>query len=45
MFSSFRDLPFLRSISNTFGPFRDDLTSRSCASNHAAKVSLGIIIG
>ena len=27
----------LRSISNTFGPFGDDLTSRSCSSNHAVK--------
>ena len=35
----------LRSISNTFGPFGDDLTSRSCSSNHAVKVSLNIIIG
>lgn len=35
----------LRSISNTFGPFGDDLTSRSCSSNHAVKISVNIIIG
>ena len=35
----------LRSISITFGPFEDDLTSRSCSSNHAVKISVSIIIG
>ena len=29
----------------TFGPFEDDLTSRSCSSNHAVKISVNIIIG
>ena len=33
------------SISITFGPFEDDLTSRSCSSNHAVKISVNIIIG
>ena len=28
-----------------FGPFGNDLTSRSCSSNHAVKISVNIIIG
>ena len=35
----------LRIISNIFGPFGNDLTSRSCSSNHAVKISVNIIIG
>ena len=49
------DFGNISTFSETFGTFEkyfkhfwtlgDDLTSRSCSSNHAVKVSLSIIIG